>query len=162
MPNKLERFTERAQLVLKFAQEEAERMQHSSIGTGHLLIGLLREEISSSTPLLRDLGFQLGRVRLIVEKAPPASPIPQNLEIAPEAKQVLRVAVAEARKADQPYIGIEHLLLAMLQQKDGILMTTLKQYGITTDKVRQEITRTLRAYPDQPATGQPDEGNSPT
>jgi ATP-dependent Clp protease ATP-binding subunit ClpC len=40
----MERFTQRARRVLSLAQEEAERMQHSHIGTEHLLLGLMREE----------------------------------------------------------------------------------------------------------------------
>ena len=42
MSNKMERFTQRARRVLSLAQEEAERMQHSHIGTEHLLLGLVR------------------------------------------------------------------------------------------------------------------------
>ncbi len=43
MPNKMERFTQRARRVLSLAQEEAERLQHNYIGTEHLLLGLVRE-----------------------------------------------------------------------------------------------------------------------
>ena len=43
MPNKMERFTQRARRVLSLAQEEAERLQHNYIGTEHLLLGLIRE-----------------------------------------------------------------------------------------------------------------------
>ena len=39
-----ERFTQRARRVLSLAQEEAERLNHSYIGSEHVLIGLLREE----------------------------------------------------------------------------------------------------------------------
>ena len=44
MPNKMECFTERARRVLMLAQEEAELLQHSYIGTEHLLLGLMCEE----------------------------------------------------------------------------------------------------------------------
>ena len=42
MSNKLERFTQRARRVLSLAQEEAERLKHSYIGTEHLLLWLMR------------------------------------------------------------------------------------------------------------------------
>ena len=42
MPNKMERFTQRARRVLSLAQEEAVRLQHSYIGTEHILLGLMR------------------------------------------------------------------------------------------------------------------------
>jgi ATP-dependent Clp protease ATP-binding subunit ClpC len=162
MRNNLERFTPRARRVLSLAQEEAERMQHSSIGTGHLLIGLMRDEISSSVHLLRDLGFQLGRVRRIVETQPPTSPAPQNIELSAEAKQVLQLAVDEARKSGHLYISIEHLLLAMVGQNEGVMIDMLKQYHTSTEQVRLEIKRTMQTNPDLPTATQPDEGNSPT
>ena len=54
MPNKMERFTQRARRVLSLAQEEAERLQHSYIGTEHLLLGLMRED--GGVALLKNAG----------------------------------------------------------------------------------------------------------
>ena len=51
-----ERFTEDAKKVLTLAQEEAERSQHSYIGTEHLLLALLREPEASAVRLLAGLG----------------------------------------------------------------------------------------------------------
>ena len=44
MASKLETFTQRARTVLQFAQEEAELMHLDTIGTEHVLLGLVREE----------------------------------------------------------------------------------------------------------------------
>ena len=66
MPNKMERFTQRARRVLSLAQEEAERLQHSYIGTEHLLLGLMREEGGVAGRVLRDLGLDPRRVEELV------------------------------------------------------------------------------------------------
>ena len=68
MANKLDRFTQRARRVLAFAQEEAERLNHSYIGTEHLLLGLLREETGVAGKVLRDLNVNSERVTELVER----------------------------------------------------------------------------------------------
>ncbi len=67
MPNKMERFTQRARRVLSLAQEEAERLQHNYIGTEHLLLGLIREEGGVAGRVLRELGLEQRRVEELVE-----------------------------------------------------------------------------------------------
>ena len=48
-----ERFTQRARRVLSLAQEEAERLNHSYIGSEHVLIGLLQEDGGVAGRVLR-------------------------------------------------------------------------------------------------------------
>ncbi len=54
---KMERFTQRARRVMSLAQEQAERLQHSDIGTEHLLLGMMLEEGGIAARVLRDLGL---------------------------------------------------------------------------------------------------------
>ena len=63
-----ERFTKRARQVLSLAQEEAERMNHSYIGSEHVLIGLIREEGGVAGRVLRELGLETVRVQNMVER----------------------------------------------------------------------------------------------
>jgi ATP-dependent Clp protease ATP-binding subunit ClpC len=52
-----------AKRVLNYAAEESERVGHRTIGTEHLLLGLLREQHSYAAELLRDQGLHLHLVR---------------------------------------------------------------------------------------------------
>jgi len=52
--------------VLHLAQEEAQRFQHYSLGTEHLLLALVREEEGGAAQVLRNLGVELKRVRSAV------------------------------------------------------------------------------------------------
>ncbi len=63
MANKLDRFTQRARRVLAYAQEEAERLNHSYIGTEHLLLGLLREHEGTAASVLESFGITLEKVQ---------------------------------------------------------------------------------------------------
>ena len=81
MPNKMERFTQRARRVLSLAQEEAERLQHNYIGTEHLLLGLMREEGGVAGRVLRDLGLEQRRVEELVERLTRATTRTPNTQL---------------------------------------------------------------------------------
>ena len=55
--------TPRAIKVLEFAADEARRLNHDSIGTEHLLLGLVREEDGIAAGVLESLGVNLEQVR---------------------------------------------------------------------------------------------------
>ncbi|NBW92746.1 MAG: ATP-dependent Clp protease ATP-binding subunit, partial [Actinobacteria bacterium] len=58
-----ERFTDRARRVVVLAQEEARLLNHSYIGTEHILLGLIREGEGVAAQVLVKLGADLSRVR---------------------------------------------------------------------------------------------------
>ncbi len=100
MPNKMERFTQRARRVLSLAQEEAERLQHNYIGTEHLLLGLMREDGGVAGRVLRDLGLEQRRVEELVERLTRASTrtTPIQLDLSPGTKKVLEHAGFKAHE----------------------------------------------------------------
>ena len=67
MADRFDKFTERARRVLTLAQEEAQRFNHSYIGTEHLLLGLVREGDGVAAKVLANLGVELNKVRSAVE-----------------------------------------------------------------------------------------------
>jgi ATP-dependent Clp protease ATP-binding subunit ClpA len=60
MPDKFAKFTERARKVLTLAQEEAHGVRHPSIGTEHLLLGLVRQGDGGAARALADVGVVLN------------------------------------------------------------------------------------------------------
>ena len=56
-------FTPRAKKVLELALQEAESLGHDYIGSGHLLLGLLREDGSESATVLRRFGTRVADTR---------------------------------------------------------------------------------------------------
>ena len=135
MANKLDRFTQRARRVLAFAQEEAERLNHSYIGTEHLLLGLLREETGVAGKVLRDLNVSSERVTELVERITgPGRRTPfSKIDLTPRTKRVIELAVEEARRLGQHYIGTEHLLLGLVRQGDGVAIDILRQLSVSPD-----------------------------
>ncbi|NDJ35108.1 MAG: ATP-dependent Clp protease ATP-binding subunit [Chloroflexi bacterium] len=149
MPDKMQRFTQRARRVLSLAQEEAERLQHSYIGTEHLLIGLMREEGGVAGRVLRELGLDLKQIEALVErktKSGERQPF-ARLDLSPGTKKVLELAVDEARRMGHHYIGTEHLLLALIRYNEGVAIDVLKALNISPDDIRKQTRRILQDSP---------------
>lgn len=148
MADMMERFTQKARRVLSLAHEEAERMRHNYIGSEHLLLGLIQEEGSVGSRVLRELGLETARVKEMVERL---SGFGQHasgrIELAPGTEKVLQLAIEEARQMDHHYIGTEHLLLGLVSQPEGVGVAVLRRLGITPEQVRRQTQRMLQEGP---------------
>ncbi len=146
MPNKLERFTQRARRVLSFAQEHAERLNHPRISTGHVLLGMLREEGGAAVRVLHHLKLDAVQVeRLVIELTGDVSRKPgETLDLGSGTRKLLELAVDEARKLGHHYIGTEHLLLGMIRQPEGIATEVFRRIGVSADEVRRETMHVLQ------------------
>ena len=155
----MERFTQRARRVLSLAQEEAERYRHSTIGTEHLLLGLMREEGGVAGRVLRDLGLEQRRIEELVERLTRSSSRSgaAQIDLSPGTKRVLELAVDEARRLGHHYIGTEHLLLGLVRQTEGVAIEVLKRLGVSPEEVRRQTRRVLQESPLQPRQA-PQEG----
>ncbi len=145
MADRFDKFTERARRVLTLAQEEAQRFNHSYIGTEHLLLGLVREGDGVAAKVLSNLGVELDKVRSAVEFIIGRGDRQSTGEIGltPRAKKVIELAVDEARRLSHSYIGTEHLLLGLVREGEGIAAGVLESLGVNLERVRGETTRIL-------------------
>ncbi|MDP6545989.1 MAG: ATP-dependent Clp protease ATP-binding subunit [Phycisphaerae bacterium] len=143
-----ERFTERARKVMALANQEAQRFNHEYIGTEHVLLGLIKEGSGVGANVLRNLGVDLPKVRMEIEKLVKAGPdmvtmgkLPQT----PRAKKVVEYAIEEARNLNHNYVGTEHLLLGLLREHDGVAAQVLLNLGLKLEEVRGEVLSLLGA-----------------
>ena len=163
MSSRFERFSERARRVLSLAQDEAQRFNHSYIGTEHILLGLVRENEGLAARSLSNLGVELAKVRSAIEfiigkgERPVSS---ENIGLTPRAKKVIEVAVDEARRLNHQYIGTEHLLIGLMREGEGVAAGVLESLGVTLDKVRAETNRLISQT--TPQSGQTSRTNAKT
>lgn len=138
MQEKFEKFTERARKVMSLAQEEAQRFNHSYIGTEHLLLGLVREGDGVAAKVLNNLGVELNKTRAAVEHIIGRGDRVMQGEIGltPRAKKVVELAVDEARRLNHHYIGTEHLLLGLIREGEGIAAGVLESQGVNLESAR--------------------------
>ncbi|MDD5584522.1 MAG: ATP-dependent Clp protease ATP-binding subunit [Candidatus Omnitrophica bacterium] len=140
------RFTERARKVLVLAKEEARRFNHDYIGTEHILLGLVREGEGVACAVLQNLGVDLERLRMEIEKLVSpgsAASVLGDIPFTPRAKKALELAAEEARNLGHNYIGTEHILLGLIREGEGLASQVLFSLGIDIMKVREEISALL-------------------
>ncbi|MHC1782096.1 MAG: ATP-dependent Clp protease ATP-binding subunit [Anaerolineaceae bacterium] len=141
----MERFTQRARRVLSLAHQEAERLHQSTIGSEHLLLGLMQEEGGVAGRVLRDLGLETDRLREVIEKISGTGQYRGGkIELSPETQQVLEYAIEEARKMGHHYIGTEHILLGLVHTGEGSANDVLKKLGVTPEQIRRQTRRVLQ------------------
>ena len=136
-----ERFTDRARRVLVLAQEESRLLEHSYIGTEHILLGLIREGDGIAASALLSLGLTTEDVReKVIETigtvgntsagAPPFTP---------RAKKVLELSLREALQLGHSYIGTEHMLLGLIRETDGVASKVLTALNVQPGDARQKV-----------------------
>ncbi len=136
-----ERFSDRARRVLVLAQEEARLLNHSFIGTEHLLLGLIHEGDGIAAQALERCGITLEAARNEVEEtigragsAPSGSP-----PFTPRAKRALELALREARQLSHNFIGTEHILFGLIDESEGVAAQVIQNLGVDLDVLRADI-----------------------
>jgi ATP-dependent Clp protease ATP-binding subunit ClpC len=125
-----QRLTERARDAVLSAHEEARRLGEGSVGTEHLLLGLVREENlpNLGAAILIRLGVTPDRIRS--ELAPRLTrgdhSAGEEMHLTPRSKRVIDLAYAEARSMSHDHIGTEHLLLALLLEGEDLAWKVLR------------------------------------
>jgi ATP-dependent Clp protease ATP-binding subunit ClpA len=142
-----ERLTPRARQVLGLARQEAERLQHGSIGAEHLLLALMREESGITSQILTQrLKLERDRIEDLVDDFSYLGDTGASgrRDLSPEMKRALELAIQEADRMKQDHVGTEHLLLGLVRPTEGVIIKMLKQLKITPEEVRQHARRAIQ------------------
>lgn len=137
-----DRFTDRAKKVMNLARQEAQRFNHEYLGTEHVLLGLVQEGSGVAANVLKNMGIDLTKIRMEVEKIVKTGPsmvTMGQLPFTPRAKKVLELSMEEAGSLGHNYIGTEHLLLGLIKENEGIAAQVLLNLGIKLQDVRDEV-----------------------
>ncbi len=137
-----DRFTDRAKKVMNLARQEAQRLNHEYLGTEHILLGLVQEGSGVAANVLKNMGIDLNKIRMEVEKIVKTGPsmvTMGQLPFTPRAKKVLELSMEEAGNLGHNYIGTEHLLLGLIKENEGIAAQVLLNLGVKLEDVREEV-----------------------
>ncbi|WP_283132860.1 Clp protease N-terminal domain-containing protein [Rhizohabitans arisaemae] len=141
-----ERFTDQARRVVVLAQEEARQYGHTYIGTEHLLLGILADAPTPVTEVLSAAGADPAAIRSAIAGEvgagdhPPAGHIP----FAPRAKKVLELSLREALHLGHNHIGVEHILLGLIQEREGLAAQVLRRLTGAPEALRERIVEAAR------------------
>jgi ATP-dependent Clp protease ATP-binding subunit ClpC len=142
-----ERFSDEARLTIQGARQQALQLESGAIGTEHLLLSLLIEGDGAARKALEMLAISLESIRQGVLAAAVTRPTPWrtmalsksaegHIPFTPEAQKVLQHTSREALKLGHGYLGAEHMLLALIRERDGLAGRVLADLGADLDTAR--------------------------
>ena len=149
----MERYTEKAKEALILAAEAAEETGSRTVGTEHILVGLMKEGTGTAARVLEAGDVKLERV-LELEKKLVSSSQPTQIRdregYTPIARKVLENSYREAVRFHAPLIGTEHILMAMLKQTDCVAVRLLNTLNINIQRLYIDL---LSAMGEEGAAG---------
>ncbi len=152
----MDQYTEKAREALELAKDAASDMGSRTIGTEHLLVGLIEEGSGTAAKVLEANDVSNERVLSLVEKLVASY---QNTKVkdrggyTPSAKRVLENSYREAVRFRAPLIGTEHILMAMLKESDCVAIRLLNTMNVNIQKIYIDL---LSAMGEDGAAGRED------
>ncbi|MBQ2745232.1 MAG: ATP-dependent Clp protease ATP-binding subunit [Lachnospiraceae bacterium] len=137
-----ERLTKKAKAAIEYAHETAVNLEHSYIGTEHLLVGLAMTEDSVAGIVLNNFKVTSDKlVDLIEQYIDPMSPIglAEPDGFTPKAQALLEAAGREAARFKSKLVGTEHILIAILKETECAAPRLLNTLGVNFQKLYVEI-----------------------
>jgi len=139
-------FTDGVKRVMQLAREESARLGHNYIGTEHLLLGIIKDGKGKAVTVLTNLGLSLETVKQSIEDYVATSGGTMTIgevPFTPRAKQILEVAANEAKEMKTQFVDVEHLLLALLRDKEGVAAQILAAFGVDYKTAMEETAAVL-------------------
>lgn len=135
-------FTQRLTDIIMYSKEEANRLQNSYIGTEHLLLGLIREGEGKAFKVLYNLDINPIQLKMDIENELKDNSIlskGDNVNFNEEASRILKLCILEAKLQKCQMADSEHILLAMMKQKNNKASHILEKYDVTYDKLLEAL-----------------------
>ncbi len=137
------KFSQRVKDVLTYSREEAVRLGNNYIGLEHLLLGIIREGDGMAVKLLQYFGVELKDFKKELENAIKTpnniAGDAENIPLVKQAEKALKITYLEAKVFNSELIGTEHLLLAILKDKDNLVTSKLKDKGVGYEMIKNEV-----------------------
>lgn len=144
---RFDRFTERAQDAAARAYEILQRYGHNQVDTEHILLALLEQQEGAIPQILTRLQIDVSTIRSriddVLRQSPRTAAIygqgTNQVFITPRVKRIIDLANEEANRLRDEYISTEHILLAILSERNTATARILAENNIMRDRVMDAI-----------------------
>ncbi len=138
-------FSQKVSEVIIFSKEEANRLNNGFIGPEHLFLGLLRNGEGKAVEILSKLNINFSEIKTIIESrlkeaADPTGFMVDDIVLTADASKILRMCVLEARLLKSPVADTEHMLLAILKEKNNMVAQVLEERDVEYKNVYEQLT----------------------
>lgn len=132
--------SDNARTSLQHANIIAQGYGSPYIGTEHLLLGVLAQGSSVGAKLLADAGITLDRAQLALNLAPLTVVVSSGMkDLSETAKLTLKMSWEVAKEYHQEYLGTEHILYSILNQKNSRASVLLRDMDVDIDEVVADL-----------------------
>ena len=138
--------TPRAQQALALSKRIAVEMESNSVGTEHLLLGIITLGQGVAVNALLRMGVDFVELRNLVQneteesnKKNSTGKLDSEIKHTPRLKKVIALAGKEAKELSHSYIGTEHLLLGILRDEESLASKVLSKMDVELDMCRKEV-----------------------
>jgi ATP-dependent Clp protease ATP-binding subunit ClpC len=138
-----DRFTQQAQEVLAASQDMVRTQRHSQWDVEHVLLALLQHKDGLAGQILDRMSVDVGaltkRVADTLARAPKLGYDVVQVYTTPRIVKMLETANAEAERLKDEYVGVEHLLIAIADERDGESAGILRSFNIDKERVYRAL-----------------------
>ena len=154
-----EKLTPRMEQVIKLSQQIARDYEQDYVGTEHLLLAILREGTGLGVAVLRELRIDEAKAKEHIDRL-----IKNSLEDTwvfgrlpgtPHFRNVMAVAIEEARQLESKQIDSEHLLIALAREDGSVAQATLNELGAKAGTIRARLRELMDRAPAKPPKTEP-------
>lgn len=146
---RFDRFTEKAQEAAMRAYEILQHYKHTQVDTEHMFLALIQQEDGTIPTILQQVEANVDvitrKLETALESAPKASNTPYGntptaqVFITPRLKRVMDVALEEANKLKDEYVGTEHIFLAIAGERNTPSANFLREADVTKERIAEAI-----------------------
>lgn len=134
--------TNQSRKVLALANEAARSLNHSYVGTEHILLGLIEERSAGVADVLATFRIDTDKIRAEIERLVKRGDEPvalQTLPLTPRAKHAIERAHDETQLMDERCVAPEHLFMGLVDEPVGVACQVLLSLGILPTELRKEV-----------------------
>jgi ATP-dependent Clp protease ATP-binding subunit ClpB len=141
---RFDKFTLKGQEIIQTSQQLAERFGHQQIEPEHLVMAILEQKEGVIPPLLGKIGADRNQLVRTFEEALQKLPKVSGAGygqayLSQRAKRALDRAFSEAEQVKDEFVSLEHILLAVTEEKEGEAPRLLTAAGITRDTILKAL-----------------------
>jgi ATP-dependent Clp protease ATP-binding subunit ClpC len=137
------KFSPRVRDIMSYSHNEATRLGNAYIGLEHLFLGMLKDGGSCAIQLLGNLNLNLEvfqqKLEASIRVVNPVKTASESLPLTKQAERVLKYTYIIAKEFHSEMVRSEHLMLAILHERNNIISQNLEFEGITYENFREEL-----------------------
>lgn len=137
-------FSNKVSDIIVYSKEEASRLRNNYIGPEHLLLGLIRDGEGKAIEILNKLNINLQVIKLEIEAKLKKEDVisiisDEDITLTNESSKILKMCILEARLLKNTVANSEHVLLAILKDKNNLAANILEEHDVQYTKVYEQL-----------------------